>query len=197
MKKIAITGKIGVGKSVLLNQFKILGYNTYSSDELVKNLYNEDEHIINQIKKLGANLVVNKRVMLKKLSNKAFKEPKFLLKLEKILHPRINFLRKKIIKTNYFNLNRRRNIIVFEVPLLFEKKLESFFDLIILLRCNKILQKKRVLKRENMTFEKFTNINKKFMSDTKKIVKSNYTIQTGIGKNYTITKAKEIIKKHA
>lgn len=197
MKKIAITGRIGVGKSVLLNQFKILGYNTYSSDELVRNLYNKDEHIINQIKKLSASLVVNKRVILENLSNKAFKEPKFLLKLENILHPRLNFLRKKIIKTNYFNLNRRRNIIVFEVPLLFEKKLESFFDLIILLRCNKNLQTKRVLKRKNMTLEKFTNINEKFMSDTKKIIKSNYTIQTGIGKNYTITKAKEIIKKHA
>ena len=163
----------------------------------MKNLYSKDEHIINEINKLSANLVVNKKVILKNLSNKAFKEPKFLLKLEKILHPRLNFLRKKIIKNNYFNLNKRRNIIVFEVPLLFEKKLESFFDLIILLRCNKNLQTKRVLKRENMTFEKFTNINKKFMSDSKKIVKSNYTIQTGIGKNHTITKAKEIIKKHA
>ena len=36
LKKIAITGQIGTGKSVLLNQFKFLGYKTYSSDQMVK-----------------------------------------------------------------------------------------------------------------------------------------------------------------
>ena len=197
MKKFAITGKIGVGKTVLLNQFKVLGYNTYSSDEMVKSLYYKDKNVINQIKELNASLVENKKVIIPSLSNKAFREPKFLSKLERIIHPRINFLRKKIIKTNYFNLNRCRNIVIFEVPLLFEKKLEGQFDLIILLRCNKNLQMKRVLKRSNMTMEKFANIDKKFMPDSIKIRKSNYTIKTDIGRNHTMTKAKEIIKRHA
>ena len=123
MKKIAITGKIGTGKSVLLNQFKLLGYKTYSSDQMVKELYTEDKHIINEIRKLSSSLVFNKKVRLDKLSNKAFKEPSFLLKLEKIIHPRLHHIRSRIIKTNQINRNRNRNIIVFEIPLLFEKKL--------------------------------------------------------------------------
>ena len=197
MKKIAITGKIGVGKTVLLNQFKILGYNTYSSDEMVKDLYSKDKHIINQVKKLNKKMVVDGRVIIQSLSDKAFNEPRLLTKLEKIIHPRLNFLRNKIIQENRFNLNSRRNIIIFEVPLLFEKKLERYFDLIILLRCNKNLQAKRVLKRANMNKEKFTTINKKFIPDSEKIKKSNYIIQTGIGKNYTMRIIKEIIKEHA
>ena len=197
MKKIAITGKIGTGKSVLLNQFKFLGYKTYSSDQMVKDLYAKDKLIINEIKKLNSNLILNKKIRFDELSNKAFKEPSFLLKLEKIIHPRLHHIRSRIIKTNQINRNMNRNIIVFEIPLLFEKKLQNNFDLVILLKCQKYLQIKRVLKRKNMSREKFENINKKFISERKKIILSDYVINSGIGKNHTMNKIKELIKKHA
>jgi dephospho-CoA kinase len=197
LKKIAITGKVGTGKSVLLNQFKILGYKTYSSDQMVKDLYTKDKQVINEIRKLSSNLVFNKKIRFDKLSNKAFKEPSFLLKLEKIIHPRLHHIRSRIIKTNQINRNTNRNIIVFEVPLLFEKKLQNNFDLVILLKCQKYLQIKRVLKRENMNRKKFENINKKFIQERKKIILSDYVINSGIGKNHTMSKIKELIKKHA
>ena len=197
MKKIAITGKIGTGKSVLLNQFRFLGYKTYSSDQMVKELYAKDKHIINEIRKLYPSLILNKKIRFDKLSNKAFKEPELLLKLEKIIHPRLHHIRSRIIKTNQINRNTNRNIIVFEVPLLFEKKLQNNFDLVILLKCQKYLQIKRVLKRENMNREKFENINKKFIPERKKIILSDYVINSGIGKNHTMSKIKELIKKHA
>ena len=197
MKKIAITGKIGTGKSVLLSQFKYLGCKTYSSDQMVKDLYTKDKCIINEIRKLNSSLVFEEKIKFDELSNKAFKEPSFLLKLEKIIHPRLHHIRSRIIKTNQINRNRKRNIIVFEVPLLFEKKLQNNFDLVILLKCQKYLQIKRVLKRANMNREKLESINKKFMSERKKITLSDYVINSGIGKNYTMTKIKEIIKKHA
>ena len=85
MKKIAITGKIGTGISVLLDQFKFLGYKTYSSDQMVKDLYAKEKLIINEIRKLNPSLILNKKIKLDELSNKAFKEPSFLLKLEKII----------------------------------------------------------------------------------------------------------------
>ena len=197
MKKIAITGQIGTGKSVLLNQFKFLGYKTYSSDQMVKDLYAKDKHIINEIKKLNPSLILNKKIRFDKLSNKAFKEPSFLLKLENIIHPRLQHIRSKIIKTNQINRSINRNIIVFEVPLLFEKKLQDNFDLVILLKCQNYLQVKRVLKRENMNRKKFENINKKFIPERKKIILSDYIINSGIGKNYTMSKIKKLIKKYA
>ena len=197
MKKIAITGQIGTGKSVLLNQFKFLGYKTYSSDQMVKDLYAKDKHVINEIRKLNPNLILNKKIRLDELSNKAFKEPSFLLKLEKIIHPRLHHIRSRIIKTNQINRNINRNIIVFEVPLLFEKKLQNNFDLVILLKCQNYLQVERVLKRENMNREKFENINKKFIPERKKIILSDYVINSGIGRNHTMSKIKELIKKYA
>ena len=62
---------------------------------------------------------------------------------------------------------------------------------------SKLLQIKRVLKRENMNKEKFDNINKKFIPDRKKTILCDYLINSGIGKNHTMSKIKELIKKHA
>ncbi len=42
MIKIAITGKIGSGKSTALDYFKKLGHFTLSSDQLIKEIYNDD-----------------------------------------------------------------------------------------------------------------------------------------------------------
>ena len=197
MKKIAITGKIGTGKSVLLNQFKFLRYKTYSSDQIVRDIYTKDKDIVNEIKKLDAELVVNKKIRPEDLSNKAFCEPGFLIKLEQIIYPRLHLIRSKIIKTNQINKNKNRSFIVFEVPLLFEKKLQNNFDLIILLTCQKYLQMKRVLKRTNMNIEKFKRIDRKFIPEVEKIKRSDYVINSGIGKNYTMLRIKEILIKHA
>ena len=41
------------------------------------------------------------------------------------------------------------------------------------------------------------NINKKFIPERKKIILSDYVINSGIGKNHTMSKIKELIKKHA
>ena len=124
-------------------------------------------------------------------------------KIEKIwaglLHQKStgHLIRSKIIKTNQINKNENRSFIVFEVPLLFEKKLQNNFDLIILLTCQKYLQMKRVLKRTNMNIEKFKRIDKKFIPEVEKIKRSDYVINSGIGKNYTMLKIKEILIKHA
>ena len=45
-----------------------------------------------------------------------------------------------------------------DIPLLFEKKLQSNFDFIIRTYVSSKVQKERVLKRKNMTLEKFNQI---------------------------------------
>ena len=88
MKKIAITGQIGTGKSVLLNQFKFLGYKTYSSDQMVKDLYAKDKHVINEIRKLNPNLILDKKIRFESIDvyfsdffhkNKVFNTPVIIM----------------------------------------------------------------------------------------------------------------------
>ena len=66
---------------------------------------------------------------------------------------------------------KKKKIIFFDIPLLFEKKLEDEYDFIIYLFLNKENQKKRVLKRKNMSEDKLKKIlkNQKSFSKSKKI----------------------------
>ena len=67
-------------------------------------------------------------------------------------------------------------MVIVEVPLLFEKKLEDEFDYVILVKTSKELQEKRVLQRPNMTSELFSRIKKKQLSDKQKEAKSHFII---------------------
>ena len=73
-------------------------------------------------------------------------------KLEKLLYPYLEIELKKFEKINY-----KKNILVYDVPLIYETKTEKRYDKILLAHCNKKLQRKRVLTRDKISdllFEK-------------------------------------------
>ena len=61
-------------------------------------------------------------------------------------------------KEKFFEKNCNESVVFLDIPLLFEKKLQSKFDFIIRTRVSEEVQKKRVLKRRNMTTTKFNHI---------------------------------------
>ena len=190
MKKIVITGRIATGKTNVLMHFKHLGCKVFSSDEMVKGIYKNDKDMFRLIENLVPKAIEGKKINVKILSNFAFKNTLILTELEKLIHPKLNTLRSKLIKKSFFcNIKT----VVFEIPLLFEKKINSEFDIIITTTCNKRLQKKRYLMRENSTSEKFDVINKYFLEDNERFKKSHFKINTGLGKNYSMQLVKKIM----
>ena len=77
----------------------------------------------------------------------------------------------KLLKKIFWQRIKKKKLLFFDVPLLFEKKLEDEYDFIIYLVLNKENQKKRVLKRKNMNEEKLKKIlkNQKGFGSSKKI----------------------------
>ena len=71
------------------------------------------------------------------------------------MHPKVRESKEK-----FFEKNSNEPVVFLDIPLLFEKKLQSRFDFIIRTRVSEEVQKKRVLKRKNMTNEKFDHIKK-------------------------------------
>ena len=63
-------------------------------------------------------------------------------------------------KEKFFKRNSNEPAVFLDIPLLFEKKLQSKFDFIIRTYVSEEVQKKRVLKRKNMTFAKYNQIRK-------------------------------------
>ncbi len=157
MKKIAITGKIGSGKTTLSKIIKSLGYKVFESDEIVKSLLKTDlvkKELIKNFSKKIKNLFRNDdEVNLKKLSDYVFSEKKELEQLEKIIHPLIKKRKEVFLKKNC-----KDTLLFFDIPLLFEKKMHKNFDYIIYAYVKSSIQKKRVLKRKNMNEKKLSNI---------------------------------------
>ena len=158
MIKIAITGNIGSGKSTITKIVRELGFKVFDSDSEVKKALTKKD-LINQISKEFKSkipgLVKRNKIDKAKLGEFVFSKPEELKKLEQIVHPKVWESKEK-----FFEKNCNEQAVFLDIPLLFEKKLQSKFDFIIRTRVSEEVQKKRVLKRKNMTNDKFNNIRK-------------------------------------
>ena len=156
MIKVAITGNIGSGKSTITKVIRELGFKVFDSDKEVKKALMKKD-LINQISKEFKSkipgLIKRNAIDKAKLGEFVFSNPDELKKLENIVHPKVWESKEK-----FFEKNCNESVVFLDIPLLFEKKLQSKFDFIIRTRVSEEVQKKRVLKRRNMTTTKFNHI---------------------------------------
>ena len=154
--KIAVTGKIGSGKSTVSDILKDLGYYVFESDKEVDKLFNNNI-TKKKIKKLFWKIknLINKDGSINKtlLGDYVFSKKNELRNLEKLIYPLLNKERKKFI-----NSKQMEKILFFDIPLLFQKKLFSDYNFIIYLHVKEEIQRERVLRRKKMNKGKFEKI---------------------------------------
>lgn len=180
---IGLTGKISSGKSTALDLYKELGAATLSSDEIVKELY-EKEEVATLIEKTLKIKFVSNKVDKGVLRNHLILNPKDKRKLEKIVHPLVE---KEIMNFLYKENNPIR---VVEVPLLFESKIDHYFDTIVVIDIDKKIQEERLYKRDKKSALYLEEINKTNKIDENKN-KATYLIMN----NNDLASFKKDIKK--
>ena len=156
MIKIAITGNIGSGKSTITSIVRELGFKVFDSDQEVEKAMTKKDlisKISKEFKSKIPGLIKRNRIDKVKLGEFVFSNTKELKKLEQIVHPKIWESKEKFFETNCNEL-----VVFLDIPLLFEKKLQSDYDFIIRTFVSSKVQKERVLKRKNMTLVKFNQI---------------------------------------
>ena len=158
---------------------------------MVDDIYKKDKDIFLKIRNLYPQTIEKGKIDKKNLSNLAFTNEEVLNNLEQIIYPKLIRKRAKIIKNSFLNNVSR---IVFEIPLLFEKKIDKGFDLVVTTKCNKELQMKRYLKRKNTNLKKFNFINNKFFESSKRFKNSDHIINTGNGMHHSLLSIKKIMK---
>ena len=156
MIKIAITGNIGSGKSTITRIVRELGFKVFDSDQEVDKAMTKKD-LINKIseefKSKIPGLIKRNKIDKVKLGEFVFSNTKELKKLEQIVHPKVWESKEK-----FFDKNCNELVVFLDIPLLFEKKLQSNYDFIIRTFVSSKVQKERVLKRKNMTQVKFNKI---------------------------------------
>ena len=182
---VAITGKIASGKSLASSIFASENIPVIDSDIVVKELYQKAE-VADKIEKMFSLKFSDHKVDKDVLRNYLLTHPKDKKKLEKFVHP---LVKKEII--NFLSSNKSP-IKVAEIPLLFESKMDSMFDAIIVIDIDEDKQLKRLSNRDNATAMYLKEINKTNKIDENKN-KASYLISNNSSKEEFIKSVKRVI----
>jgi dephospho-CoA kinase len=172
LKKVAVTGGLASGKTTLCQFFKERSQYVLSADDIVHELLHPHTDLGKKIiSLLGKDVVKNNTFDRSKIAQKVFHDENLLQRLEQLLHPEVQ----KVIEKRYQEISsqeKKSELFVVEVPLLFESGLDVFFDVIILLIADAPVSKKRF----SGTGEEFDLRTKRFMKNDEKISKAHFVL---------------------
>jgi|TARA_B110000093_G_scaffold82249_1_gene89155 dephospho-CoA kinase len=172
---LGLTGSIGMGKSTTAAMFLKRGIPVWDADSTVHKLYAKNGAAVKFFNQEIPSAVSNgevSRVALKKLIKEDINN---LKKIEQIVHPLVAKDRLTFIENS-----KKYNapLIVLDIPLLFETGFYKLVDYIAVVTVDYTTQKQRVLDRESMTEEMFTQILDKQVSNEEKKRKADFIIPT-------------------
>lgn len=146
MLVIGLTGGIGSGKSTVARIFSQLGADMISMDKIARELTQQDQPAYRQITDLFAPeiLLTDGNIDRKKLGQLIFSDSDKRIKLESILHPKIN----QRVKENL--QNSCGDIVIVEIPLLREKSQFPYLDRILVIDAEESIRISRVEIRDNL-----------------------------------------------
>tara|TARA_Y100000590_G_scaffold439043_1_gene562559 strand:- start:133 stop:720 length:588 start_codon:yes stop_codon:yes gene_type:complete len=185
MRKIGILGDIGSGKSFIARQF---GYPVFNADKEVNKIYKNSKTCFNKLRNKLPKYIISYPISKIELRNAVLANNKNLKKIIKVVHP---LVRKEM---NFFlKKNKIKRIVVLDIPLLIENKLNKKNDILVFIDAKK--------KKINSRLKKRINYNEKLIDNFRKIQKpltlkrklSTYVIKNDF-KLLTIKKRVKLIK---
>ena len=117
---LGLTGSIAMGKTTVSQMFEELNVPVWCADTEVKKLYEKRGEATKKIAKLYPEVVSEKGIDKNKLRNIIHVDNSILGVIEEIVHPLLIGSREAFLK-----LNQKAPIVIFDIPLLLEKKLEK------------------------------------------------------------------------
>lgn len=176
MIRIGLTGSIGMGKSTTAQMFVEEGCPLHDADATVHRLY--QSRAVPLIEAAFPGTTDENTVNREALAGEVLGKPDAMKRLEAIIHPLVREEERKFYQKVKED---RADIVVLDIPLLFETKAEERCDVIVVVSADENIQRDRVLARSGMNAEKFEAIKAKQMPDSEKRARADYVIDTGKG----------------
>lgn len=186
---LGLTGSIGMGKSTVAAMFRELGVPVFDADEAVHRLQGPGGRLLPEIEDLFPGTTGPDGVDRKKLGDAVFQNPAAMMQLEAVVHPAVAAERQAFLIEH-----AGAKLVVFDIPLLFEKQLGKSVDAVAVVSADAETQRRRVLARPGMTPEKFAAILALQMPDAEKRERADYLIDTGLSHDETRTEVAELVR---
>ena len=187
MIRIGILGDIGSGKSYVANNF---GYPVFNADYEVSKLYKNNRKVFLKLKKklpkyINKFPIDKNEIIYAMLDNK-----NNLKKIINIVHREISIKLK-----SFLNKNKNKKIVILDIPLLLENKINSKRDLLVFVEAKKSDIKKRLIKRKSFNLKILNKFKKIQLPIDYKRKKSNFIIKNNFTKKSIRKSIKDILNK--
>lgn len=191
---VGITGGIGSGKSTVSRFFAEAGYPVLSADEINRELTQPGGPALGEIQNVfGARAIaadgsLDRGFMRAEIT----RDPALRLKLEAIMHPKIQALSKEKADALFAS---GKKIVFYEAPLLFEAKSEKQLDLVITVHAPDEVRIERTMKRDHCSKEQAEKLLRSQMPQAEKMKRADYLIANETDESSLHGNAQEILQK--
>ena len=187
MIRVALLGNIGSGKSFISKLFK---FPVFNADNEVKKIYKNDRECFRKFKKKLPNFISTFPIKKKEVIKAINSNKNNLKKISSIIHP---IVRKKM--ENFLNKNKKSKIVVLDIPLLIENKLNKKRDVLIFVSSSNKNILKRLKKRPLFNKEILKTLKKNQSLLIKKRKLADYIVDNNYPPSVMENKIKLIKKK--
>jgi dephospho-CoA kinase len=169
---LGLTGSIGMGKSTTAGFFADVGVPVWDADAMVHRLYQPGGAAVEAMAALYPAAVGPSGVDRAALKNWIARDPAALAQIERIVHPLVAADRAAFLRDTVADL------VVLDIPLLFETGAEALLDATLLVTAPPEVQRARVLARPGMTHGQLQTILSRQMPDRDKRGRATHIIET-------------------
>ena len=187
MIRIAVLGDIGSGKSYVAKQF---GYPVFNADTEVAKLYRKSRKCYNKLKKALPEYIVSFPVKKIEISKAIIADQYNLKKIIKIVHPEV-----RSNMNNFIKKNKNKKLIILDIPLLMENKINKKNDILIFVDAKKKEINKRLKKKFNINLKVVEKFKKLQLPVELKKQQSDFIIKNNFRNNSIKKNVKKVLEK--
>ncbi|HXJ02383.1 MAG TPA: dephospho-CoA kinase [Micropepsaceae bacterium] len=187
---VGLTGSIGMGKTETAKLFARLGIPVHDADAVVHALYDTNGAAVAPIAAAFPDAVENGRVDRAALAARLAGDEAAFQRLEAIVHPLVREAERSFLAAA---TARGDDLVVLDIPLLFETAGQSRVDAVVVVSAPPEVQRARVLAREGMTPEKLEAIHARQVPDVDKRKRADFVIETDKGLAHAFETVKRVV----